>query len=56
VVGLGDLEIGRLIAPSLSTVRIDGGAIGRTAGGLILSNDGSRHINLGFTLLIRHTG
>lgn len=56
VVGLGDLEIGRLIAPSLSTVRIDGGAIGRTAGRLILSNDGSRHINLGFTLLIRHTG
>jgi len=31
VIGLGDLEMGRLIAPSLSTIRVHGDAIGRTA-------------------------
>jgi LacI family gluconate utilization system Gnt-I transcriptional repressor len=56
VVGLGDLETGRLISPSLSTVRIDGEAIGRTAGGLTISRDGPRHINLGFELIVRETG
>ena len=56
LVGLGDLEIGRLIEPSLSTVRIDGEAIGQAAGRLTVSREGPRRIDLGFTLLARHTG
>jgi LacI family transcriptional regulator, gluconate utilization system Gnt-I transcriptional repressor len=56
LVGLGDLEVGRLITPSLSTVRIDGEAIGQTAGRLTVSHDGPRRIDLGFTLLTRQTG
>ena len=56
LVGLGDLQIGRLITPSLSTVRIDGEAIGQTAGRLTASQEGPRRIDLGFTLLTRHTG
>ena len=35
VIGLGDLEMGRLIAPTLSTIRVHGDAIGRTAARLI---------------------
>jgi LacI family transcriptional regulator, gluconate utilization system Gnt-I transcriptional repressor len=31
LIGLGDLEMGRLIAPSLSTIRVNGDAIGRSA-------------------------
>jgi LacI family gluconate utilization system Gnt-I transcriptional repressor len=56
VVGLGDLETGRLISPSLSTVRIDGEAIGRTAAGLTISRDGPRRVDLGFELIVRETG
>jgi LacI family transcriptional regulator, gluconate utilization system Gnt-I transcriptional repressor len=56
LVGLGDLQIGRLITPSLSTVRIDGEAIGQTAGRLTASQEGPRRVDLGFTLLTRHTG
>jgi LacI family transcriptional regulator, gluconate utilization system Gnt-I transcriptional repressor len=56
VIGLGDLEIGRLVHPSLSTVRIDGEAIGRTAGTLTVSRQGPRRIDLGFSLVKRETG
>jgi len=56
VVGLGDLEMGRLIAPALSTVRIDGAAIGRAAAALMLSPGGARRVDLGFELLIRASG
>jgi LacI family transcriptional regulator, gluconate utilization system Gnt-I transcriptional repressor len=56
VIGLGDLEIGRLVHPSLSTVRIDGEAIGRTAGTLTVSRQGPRRIDLGFSLVTRETG
>ena len=35
VVGLGDLEMGRLFAPALSTIRVHGVAIGRTAAELL---------------------
>jgi LacI family gluconate utilization system Gnt-I transcriptional repressor len=56
VVGLGDLETGRLINPALSTVRIDGEAIGRTAAGLTISRDGARRVDLGFELVTRETG
>jgi LacI family transcriptional regulator, gluconate utilization system Gnt-I transcriptional repressor len=56
VVGLGDLEMGRLIAPSLSTIRVHGDAIGRTAAKLILSREGQRRVDLGFELVLRDSG
>ena len=56
LIGLGDLETSRLISPSLSTVRIDGSAIGRSAGNLTVSRDGPRRIDLGFALITRETG
>ncbi|MBV9560666.1 MAG: LacI family DNA-binding transcriptional regulator [Bradyrhizobium sp.] len=56
VVGLGDLEMGRLIAPSLSTIRVHGDAIGRTAARLMLTREGPRRIDLGFELVLRDSG
>jgi LacI family gluconate utilization system Gnt-I transcriptional repressor len=56
VIGLGDLEMGRLIAPSLSTIRVHGDAIGRTAAKLMLTRQGPRHIDLGFELVLRDSG
>jgi len=56
VVGLGDLEMGRLIAPTLSTIRIDGVAIGRAAARLILDTAGARRVDLGFELVVRESG
>jgi LacI family transcriptional regulator, gluconate utilization system Gnt-I transcriptional repressor len=56
VVGLGDLEMGRLIAPSLSTIRVHGDAIGRTAAKLILTREGPRRVDLGFELILRDSG
>jgi LacI family gluconate utilization system Gnt-I transcriptional repressor len=56
VIGLGDLEMGRLIAPRLSTIRVHGDAIGRTAARLMLTREGPRHIDLGFELVLRESG
>jgi LacI family gluconate utilization system Gnt-I transcriptional repressor len=56
VIGLGDLEMGRLIAPSLTTIRVHGDAIGRTAARLMLSREGPRKIDLGFELVLRDSG
>jgi LacI family gluconate utilization system Gnt-I transcriptional repressor len=56
VIGLGDLEMGRLIAPSLSTIRVHGDAIGRTAAKLMLTRSGARHVDLGFELVLRDSG
>jgi len=56
VIGLGDLEMGRLIEPSLSTIRVHGDAIGRTAAKLILTRSGPRHVDLGFELVLRDSG
>jgi len=56
LIGLGDLEIGRLTAPTLSTVRVHGDAIGRAAAELILSREGPRRIDLGFELVLRESG
>jgi LacI family gluconate utilization system Gnt-I transcriptional repressor len=56
VIGLGDLEMGRLIAPSLSTIRVHGDAIGRTAARLMLSREGPRRVDLGFELVLRDSG
>ena len=56
VVGLGDLELGRLMQPALSTIRIDGMAIGRAAAALTLGTASERHLNLGFELVVRVSG
>ncbi len=56
VVGLGDVEMGRLIAPTLSTIRIDGVAIGRAAARLVLDTAGARWVDLGFQLVVRESG
>ena len=56
LIGFGDLEMGRLIAPALSTVSVHGDAIGRTAARLMLTRDGPRHVDLGFELVLRDTG
>jgi LacI family gluconate utilization system Gnt-I transcriptional repressor len=56
VIGLGDLEMGQLTAPTLSTIRVHGDAIGRTAAKLMLTRDGPRHVDLGFELVLRDSG
>ena len=56
IIGLGDLEMGRLIAPSLSTIRVHGDAIGRTAAKLMLTREGPRRVDLGFELVLRESG
>ena len=56
VIGLGDLEMGRLISPTLSTIRVHGDAIGRTAAKLMLSREGPRKVDLGFELVLRDSG
>jgi LacI family gluconate utilization system Gnt-I transcriptional repressor len=56
VIGLGDLEMGRLIAPSLTTIRVHGDAIGRTAARLMLSRERPRKVDLGFELVLRDSG
>src|ERR1700743_1119944 len=56
VIGLGDLEMGRLVAPSLSSIRVHGDAIGRTAAKLMLTRDGPRRVDLGFELVLRDSG
>lgn len=56
VIGLGNLEMGQLIVPRLSTVRIHGAAIGRAAGMLTDPATTPRHVDLGFELVIRESG
>ncbi len=56
VIGLGDLEMGQLVVPRLSTVRVHGTAIGQAAAGLTLDRSGPRRIDLGFELVLRDSG
>lgn len=56
VVGLGDLEMGRLFSPTVSTIRIDGAAIGRAAAELALDPAKPRRVDLGFELILRESG
>jgi LacI family gluconate utilization system Gnt-I transcriptional repressor len=56
VIGLGDLELGRLTTPALSTIRIDGMAIGRAAARLTLDAPRERWVDLGFDLVVRESG
>ena len=56
VIGLGNLEMGQLISPSLSTISVHGHSIGRTAATLTLERSGERRIDLGFELVLRDSG
>lgn len=56
VVGLGDLEMGRLFAPAVSTIRVHGAAIGRAAAELALDPARPRRVDLGFELVLRESG
>jgi LacI family gluconate utilization system Gnt-I transcriptional repressor len=56
VVGLADLEMGRLYTPTVSTIRIDGAAIGRAAAELALDPTRPRRVDLGFELVLRESG
>jgi LacI family gluconate utilization system Gnt-I transcriptional repressor len=56
VIGLGNLEMGQLISPSLSTISVHGHSIGRTAATLTLERGGERRIDLGFELVLRDSG
>jgi LacI family gluconate utilization system Gnt-I transcriptional repressor len=59
IAGFGDFELARASNPALTTVRIPGERIGRTAARLIadrlagLADDGPRAIDLGFELVSR---
>ncbi|MBX6323030.1 MAG: substrate-binding domain-containing protein, partial [Rhodospirillaceae bacterium] len=56
VIGLGDLEMGRHAVPPLTTVRIDGRAIGATAAELVLAPERGRVVDVGFELVLRESG
>ena len=45
VIGLGDLEMGQLISPTLSTISVHGDAIGRTAATLTLERGGETELH-----------
>jgi LacI family gluconate utilization system Gnt-I transcriptional repressor len=61
IAGFGDFELARASNPSLTTVRIDGGLIGRTAARMVIERlhgeaaDGPRTIDLGFELVSRES-
>lgn len=56
LVGLGDLEMGRLIRPCLTTIRVHGEAIGRAAAALTQNLPGPRRVDVGFELVLRESG
>ena len=58
ILGFGDLDFARDTDPPLSTVRIDGTAIGRQAARFVLDRiaggpEGPRIVDLGFTIIPR---
>jgi LacI family gluconate utilization system Gnt-I transcriptional repressor len=55
VTGLGDLAMGSLVSPKLSTVRVHGAAIGREAAILTLNENLPRRVDLGFELVLRES-
>jgi len=60
IVGFGDLEFAADLEPGLTTVRIDGGAIGRQASQFIVDRaegrtGGQRLVDIGFSIVERDT-
>jgi LacI family transcriptional regulator, gluconate utilization system Gnt-I transcriptional repressor len=53
VIGLGNLEMGQLISPGLSTISVHGHNIGRTAATPTVERGGERHFDLGLELVLR---
>ena len=56
VIGLGDIEMGHLTTPRLSTVRVYGADIGRAAAELTIDLSLPRLVDLGFELVLRESG
>ena len=57
VIGFGDLDFARETRPALTTVRIDGAAIGRAAVAMLLAPDSRGAVaDIGFELVIRESG
>jgi hypothetical protein len=50
--GLGDLEMGRLFAPAVNTIRVHGAAMGRAAAKLALDQTKPRRVYFGFELVL----
>jgi LacI family gluconate utilization system Gnt-I transcriptional repressor len=60
IIGFGDLDFSADVAPALSTVRIDGTAIGRQAARFILERAAGRPVServldIGFSIVVRST-
>lgn len=60
VVGFGDLDFAASLHPALTTVRIDGQAIGEQAANFIIAradgtDQGPRVVDIGFTIMERHS-
>jgi LacI family gluconate utilization system Gnt-I transcriptional repressor len=55
VTGLGDLAMGQLVTPRLTTIRVHGAAIGQAAAKLTLDSTHPRRIDLGFELVLRES-
>jgi LacI family gluconate utilization system Gnt-I transcriptional repressor len=56
VIGLGDLDLGVLVSPRLTTVSVHGAEIGRVAAELTLDRSRDRRVDLGFELVVRESG
>jgi LacI family gluconate utilization system Gnt-I transcriptional repressor len=60
VIGLGDLELAHHVAPTLTSVRINGKEIGLRAAAYILDGiygrDAPQHVDLGFEIIFRESG
>jgi LacI family gluconate utilization system Gnt-I transcriptional repressor len=61
VIGFGDLEFAADLNPSLTTIKIDGGIIGRQAAKFLMQrargeNIEKRIVDIGFSLIVRNSG
>ena len=61
VIGFGDLDFAADLNPSLTTVKIDGGVIGRQAATFLMQRARGEKIekpivDIGFSLIVRNSG